>query len=1050
MQESSHNPTQTNVANTKTDEQLHGHRFVEMSGLRFERHFSNPQTHPFDEVNWIKRDARILDEEGNVVFEQNDVEAPESWSQLAMDIVASKYFRKAGVPGTGHETSVKQVLHRIVHTLRTAGEERGGYFASAADADTFEDELTYLMLNQMGAFNSPVWFNCGLWHDYGITGSGGNWTWSVDQEQPRLATNAYENPQCSACFILGVDDSLDSMLEAQRAEVTIFKHGSGSGWNASRIRGSGESLTGGGSSSGVMSFLKAYDSWAGSIKSGGTTRRAAKMVILNMDHPDIVDFIEWKQKEEKKALALIREGYSADFNGEAYHTVSGQNSNNSVRIPDAFMNAYLESGKWKTHHCISGEVANEYDASELMDKIADAAWTCADPGVQFDDTIQQWHTCKNTDRINATNPCSEYVFLDDSACNLASINLVKFLRDDGSFDVEAYRQAVRVFITAMDIAVDFASYPTEKICRNSHDYRPLGLGYANLGTMLMLLGIPYDSEEGRAWAGALTGILCGHAYRTSAEIAASIGPFSGFKKNEKPMLDVIRMHRDAGHQLDQQACPPDLSKATQEDWEEALRLGIEHGYRNSQATVIAPTGTIGLALGCDTTGIEPDFALVKFKKLAGGGYFKIVNESVPKALARQGYTHQQIQNIVNHTVGTGTLRECPRINTDTLKQKGLNNDEISKVEALLPSAFDLHMAFAPSVLGEECLTRLGFTKQQTSESSFDFLHALGYTTDDITAANDHICGLGTIEGAPHVKESHYPIFDCANKCGKTGQRFIAPMGHVKMIAATQPFISGSISKTVNIPTEATVAEIKDIYVESWKLGIKCMALYRDGSKGSQPLSTTRGQDISDETVAKHRPIRKRLPDERPSLTHKFSVAGHEGYIHVGLYPDTGNPGEIFIVMAKQGSTLSGIMDAFATAVSISLQYGVPLSILVNKFSHTRFEPTGITNNEHIRFAKSIIDYIFRWLALKFLSEEDQQKVGVTNAGNGLGENGARSGIPSPIKLTSPPTEPTMGEHPPTKFDVQGDAPACDTCGSLMTRAGVCYRCMNCGATSGCG
>jgi ribonucleoside-diphosphate reductase alpha chain len=1029
----------------------------EQRGLTIERHFTTPDQHPFDGVEWEFRDAGIYNEKGDVIFEQTGIEVPKSWSQLATDIAASKYFRKAGVPATTQENSVRQLITRVARTIRRAGEDFGGYFATSDDAETFEMELTHILLTQRGSFNSPVWFNCGLWHEYGIAGGGGNFRWNRETKSVQMTDNAYEHPQNSACFIQSVEDSLDSMLDLQKSEVRLFKYGSGTGSNFSKIRAKGESLLGGGASSGVLSFLEGFDRWAGSIKSGGTTRRAAKMVILDMDHPEIVDYIDWKLREEKKVQALIAGGYPADFNGEAYRTISGQNSNNSVRIPDAFMESYLNDGEWKTTYRVSGEVATEYKTKWLMDKIAHAAWACADPGVQFDDTIQRWNTCKSSDRINATNPCSEFVFLDDTACNLASINLANFLQDDGTFDVGAFRQAVRVFITAMEIIVDLSAYPMEKIAHRSHEFRPLGLGYANLGTLLMLNGIPYDSDEARAWAAAISAILSGHGYRTSAEIAGSVGPFPKFEVNSQSMLEVMQMHRDAAYKISEDFCPDNLLEAAREDWDICLQLGERFGYRNSQISVIAPTGTIAFLMDCDTTGIEPDFALVKFKKLAGGGHFKIVNQSVPKAMERLGYTPKQIEEIVSYIVGTASLRGTP-INTERLKAKGFTDEELMKIESDLPTAFDLNIAFSPGTLGEACLKRLGISAEEAQEPGFNILRFLGFNREEIDAAEEIICGRGTVEGAPHLKLEHYPIFDCANKCGRTGTRYIEPMGPVKMMAAVQSFISGAISKTVNLPNEVSEDEIKQVYVEAWKLGVKCMAVYRDGSKSSQPLSTTSRQETEEEQPAiqvEYRPVRKHLPDERQSITHKFTVAGHEGYLTVGFYED-GRPGEVFLRMSKEGSVISGLMDTIATMTSVALQYGVPLESLVEKFSHKRFEPSGYTNNKDIPIAKSIVDYVFRWLGLKFLPQshlvEDEslgdQLVDPRQLHPYGGNSDAQDGYASAAIQPSGQREQLEAQEKRVA-SMQSDAPPCHACGSIMVRNGTCYRCLNCGETSGC-
>ena len=1024
------------------------------TGLTFTPYFTKSGVHPYDLLEWERRDAAIYNEKGDVIFKQEQVEVPVNWTQLATDIAASKYFRKAGVPGTEAEDSARQLVTRVARTLRRVGEEFGGYFATPEDAETFEMELTHILVTQRGAFNSPVWFNCGLWHEYNIEGGGGNYHWDRDTETVKVTANAYQHPQNSACFIQSVDDSLDSMLELQRAEVRLFKYGSGTGSNFSKVRARGELLSGGGESSGVLSFLEGFDRWAGSIKSGGTTRRAAKMVILDMDHPEISDYIDWKLREEDKAKALIAAGYPADFNGEAYSTVSGQNSNNSVRITDEFMNAYLQGNSWKTTYRTTGEVADEYDARTLMEKIAHAAWACADPGVQFDSTIQKWHTCKNTDRIHASNPCSEYLFLDDSACNLASINLVKFLNDDGSFDIEGFRATVRVFATAMEIIVDLSSYPTANIAQRSHEYRPLGLGYANLGALLMRLGIPYDSEQACAYGGAITAILSGHGYRTSAEIAGSVGAFDGYENNQDSMLDVMRMHREAAYNIDPAVCPSDLFEAAKTDWDLCVEKGEQFGYRNSQISVIAPTGTISFLMDCDTTGIEPEFALVKFKKLAGGGYMKIVNQSVRAALDNLDYTLQQTEAIVTYLVGTGTFEGAPHINPDTLKRKGFTQEDIDRVAGMLPTAFDLNLAFSPGFLGDECLERLGIGKEEAADPNFEILPTLGFTEDEISKAEEYICGTGTVEGAPHLSPTHYAVFDCAVQCGKHGTRYINHMGPVKLMAAVQPFISGAISKTVNIPHNATVDDIKTLYVEAWRQGVKCLAVYRDGSKGSQPLSTRSQQDSDSEkidvtaqnleTLLDDRPIRKRLADTRPSLTHKFSVGGHEGYITVGLYED-GSPGEVFLRMSKEGTVVSGLMDSIAVLTSIALQYGVPLESLVNKFSHVQFEPSGFTSNTDIPMAKSIIDYVFRWLGKRFLSQEPPEGIDMLN----LDEQIMASEESSPYEHGSNGDTDSWEAREKQIMLQHADSPPCLECGALMLRSGVCYRCPNCGATSGC-
>ncbi|WP_394837417.1 vitamin B12-dependent ribonucleotide reductase [Pendulispora rubella] len=1003
------------------------------------RFFTQPGLDPLEQVLYERRSSTISNPDGSVVFKMEGAEVPVGWSQLATDIVISKYFRKAGIqkmpaalarpdgaPEAG-ERSVRQVVYRVANTIRQAADSFGGYFATKEAADTFEAELSYLLVHQYGAFNSPVWFNCGLYHQYGIEGSGGNWAWDPASGDSDLAAdgtststvveteNAYGRPQCSACFIQSVQDDLMGIYELVKSEARLFKYGSGTGTNFSAIRGKQEKLSGGGTSSGLMSFLEVFDRAAGATKSGGTTRRAAKMVCLDVDHPEIVDFVEWKMREEKKAHALIRAGYSNDFNGDAYHTISGQNSNNSVRVTDEFMKAVLAGGKWHTRMRLTGEVCETFEAKDLWRKIAEAAWGCADPGLQYDSTVNRWHTCSNTSRINASNPCSEYMFLDDSACNLASVNLIKFLRDDGSFDVEGYRHACRIFFIAQEVLVDLSSYPTKRIAQNSHDYRPLGLGYANLGSLLMILGVPYDSDQGRAIAGALTAIMCGHAYKTSAEMAKSKSPFVGYAKNREPMLRVMNMHRDAAYAISRDDCwlPGEskdagvgaLYRAACEDWDDAVHFGELHGYRNAQSTVLAPTGTIGLLMDCDTTGIEPDFALVKFKKLAGGGYFKIVNQSVPAALSRLGYSATEVQEIVAYVSGTNTLLAAPVINRRTLKEKGFTDEDLAKVEAALPGVFDLDSAFASWVLGEAAHTRLlnGVTGSLLEKRSL--LEKLGFTKVQIAEAGDVIIGRMTIEGAPHLKVEHYPVFDCANRCGKIGQRYLAPMSHVKMMAATQPFLSGAISKTVNLPNEATIDDVAKLYEEGWRLGLKAVALYRDGCKASQPLSSS-GESKSDakETPAKEglaassverlEPVpttaeqspqlslaltpkgtreygmRIRLPKKRRGFTQEARVGGHKIFLRTGEYED-GRLGEIFIDMHKEGAAFRSLMNCFAMSVSVGLQYGVPLQTYVDQFTFTRFEPQGVVEGHpNVKIATSIVDYLFRVLGVEYLNRYD--------------------------------------------------------------------------------
>jgi ribonucleoside-diphosphate reductase alpha chain len=906
-------------------------------GLTFPRFFTESGVDPFDEIEWELRAAVIGNERGEIVFEQRDVEIPKLWSQQATNIVVSKYFRgQLGTPE--RERSVRQLIGRVVNTI-TDWARAQKYFAADEDLQAFSDDLKHILVYQKAAFNSPVWFNCGF----------------------------EKAPQCSACFINSVQDTMDSILTLARTEGMLFKFGSGTGTNLSPIRSSRELLAGGGTASGPVSFMKGYDAFAGVIKSGGKTRRAAKMVILNADHPDILEFINCKVLEEKKAWALIDAGYDGSFTGPAYASVFFQNSNNSVRVTDDFMRAVLDDGILETRAVTSGEVMDTYKARDLMRLIAEGTHVCGDPGMQFDTTINEWHTCSETDRIYASNPCSEYMFLNDSACNLASINLMKFVTGDADehpsgsgFDVAAFKAAIRTLITAQEIIVDNASYPSPAIEKNSVAYRPLGLGYANLGALLMSRGLPYDSDGGRDYAAALTALMTGEAYAQSARIARDCGgPFSGYDKNDEPFLRVMRKHRDAMRDINPRNVPPDLYNTARASWDEAVELGEQGGYRNAQATVLAPTGTIGFMMDCDTTGVEPDIALVKYKKLVGGGLMKIVNQTVPMALKHLGYTQAQVEAII---------------------------DYIDKNE--------------------------------------------------------------TIEGAPGLKEAHLPVFDCAFKAAK-GQRSIHYMGHIKMMGATQPFISGAISKTVNVPKDATVEEITQAYIQSWKLGAKAISIYRDGSKRTQPLNTSKDKSadagqVQQATRLVAQPVRRKLPDERKAITHKFDIAGHEGYITVGLFED-GQPGEIFLVMAKEGSTISGFADAFAQAISYALQYGVPLQALVDKFSHVRFEPSGMTRNPEIRFAKSIVDYIFRWLATKFLSPEAQYYAGVN--GRDLDETGVNGGGPE-----VPPPGPAPSTAPASPFSTiqnQEDAPPCSTCGSIMIRSGACYKCVNCGNTSGC-
>jgi ribonucleoside-diphosphate reductase alpha chain len=1003
-------------------------------GLKFERRWTRPDLHPYDEITWELRTASISSETGKTVFEQTDVEVPAFWSQLATNVVVSKYFR--GHVGTPErERSVKQLIDRVVNTI-TAWAETQHYFATDEDLKAFQAELTHLLVHQKMAFNSPVWFNVGI--------------------EPR--------PQCSACFINSVEDNMSSIMDLAKTEAMLFKFGSGAGSNLSTIRSSRERMSGGGIASGPVSFMKGYDAFAGVIKSGGKTRRAAKMVILDADHPDVLDFVDSKMNEEKKAWALIEEGYDPSFTGEAYGSVFFQNANHSVRVTDEFMRAVETDGSWTTHAVTTGEPMDTYKAREIFRRMADAAHLCGDPGIQYDTTINDWHTSANTDRIHASNPCSEYMFLNDTACNLASLNLMKFVREDGEFDVDAYRYAARLTITAQEILVDNASYPTPKIEENSHKFRPLGLGYANLGALLMSRGLAYDSDEGRNFAAAVTALMHGEAYRQSAVVARDHGgPFLEYDINRDPFLRVIGKHRDAAYQIPSEGVPAEMLEQARRVFDEALELGRDHGYRNAQVTVLAPTGTIAFMMDCDTTGIEPDIALIKYKKLVGEGFLKIVNQTVPAALRKLGYSADEVEGILAY----------------------VNERE-------------------------------------------------------------------TIEGAPGLKPEHLPVFDCAFK-PVNGERSIHYMGHVRMMGAVQPFLSGAISKTVNMPEAATAEEIEQVYLEGWKQGLKAIAIYRDGSKRSQPLSTGKKKDegaaaikeveelrrqLSTAQAEASKPHRRRLPAERTALTHKFDIAGHEGYITVGLYPD-GQPGEIFLKMAKEGSTVSGLMDSFATTVSVALQYGVPLRDLVNKFAHVRFEPSGFTGNSEIPIAKSIVDYIFRWLGSRFLSPDEKAQLGLIDrsaiAGDayaGFGGGGASSPTASAESIatsrpvdagsavkgtadtkpaaTEPAPTPTSGEKKDTPtasaavadtpdaapsgstsvakdelavvasgtanghaandkangssggsgitlnlggtkvaFAAQADAPSCAECGSIMIRNGSCYKCLNCGSTSGC-
>jgi ribonucleoside-diphosphate reductase alpha chain len=1000
---------------------------VRSTGLKMEHFFSTAGVHPFDQVKWEKHSAKITNDAGEAIFEQHNIEVPTTWSQLATKVVASKYFY--GDVETGQrEHSIKQLVHRVCRTIADRG-KRDGYFANDESAETFYNELTWLCLNQYGSFNSPVWFNVGLYDVYGVAGSKHNYRWDIKRGEVVPCENSYEYPQASACFIQSVQDSMEDIMRLATSEAMLFKHGSGTGTDLSTLRSSKEKLSGGGKPSGPMSFMRVYDQIAAVIKSGGKTRRAAKMQSLKVTHPDIREFITCKTEEEKKAWALIEAGYTGEHNAEAYSSVMFQNSNFSVRVTDEFMQAVEKDGRWVTYAVTTGEKIGEHSARELMQLIAEGTRICGDPGVQYDSTVNRWHTCPSSGRINASNPCSEYMFVDDSACNLASLNLMKFRKDDGTFDVAGFRKAIRIFIIAQEILVDNGSYPDKAIARNSHLFRPLGLGYANLGSLIMSLALPYDSDQARAIAGAISAILTGTGYAVSAEICGAMGPFDEFKKNAELMLKVINMHRQHAYNIPESHCPDYLRNAAKDAWDEAFDAGSKTGFRNAQVTVLAPTGTIGFMMDCGTTGIEPDMALVKYKLLAGGGMLKLVNNTVPMAIER-----------------------------------------------------------------------------------------LGYSADEVKAITDYIDANETIEGAEKLSAEHLPIFDCAFK-PRNGKRHIHYVAHLKMMAAVQPFISGAISKTINMPKEATTEEIMAAYMEGWKLGLKAVAIYRDGSKRLQPVSTAKPKQAKagaeGEIAAPPRAYRRRLPDTRQSITHKFSVTGHEGYLTVGLYED-GQPGELFITMAKEGSTVGGLMDVIGTCTSMSLQYGVPLITLVDKFRHARFEPSGMTSNRDIPFAKSLIDYIFCWLGCQFIPgyaeantpnrtaapvenknvttarevvektkdlaqkiaevrAETKTKPKVESTEQGSDSSGrkhsikeislaARSrfeGLANRISAfvgvgTSEQAdgalqgEAALMQQFNSQFEhFQDDAPTCDICGAITVRNGMCYKCFNCGNSMGC-
>ncbi|HEY9178553.1 MAG TPA: vitamin B12-dependent ribonucleotide reductase [Flavipsychrobacter sp.] len=1093
-------------------------------GLSFSRHYTKDGLSPYEMFEYDYRTSVIRNPNGEKVFEMTNVEVPKHWSQIATDILAQKYFRKAGVPqpdgSLGRETSIKQVAHRLADCWRGWG-EKYGYFASKDDAQVFYDELVHSILNQGCAPNSPQWFNTGLFSSYGIDGKAqGHYYVDPITGVLERSKNAYERPQPHACFILSTSDDLvneGGIMDLWVREARIFKYGSGVGTNFSNIRAEGEKLSGGGTSSGLMSFLKIGDRAAGAIKSGGTTRRAAKMVCLDLDHPEVVNFIDWKVEEEQKVAALIAAGYASDYEGEAYRTVSGQNSNNSIRIPNEFFRRLANNEDWEMVARTDGKVMKKMPARQIWDKVAYAAWRCADPGTQYDTTINEWHTCPEGGPIRASNPCSEYMFLDNTACNLASLNLRRYFDEDTCrFDVEGFEYMVRLWTVVLEVSVLMAQFPSPEVAQLSYDYRTLGLGYANLGSMLMVSGIPYDSEEARAIGGAITAIMTGVAYRTSAEMAEALGAFPRFAENREHMLRVMRNHRAAAYDaaeayegletkpmgINAKYCPDYMLKAATKAWDDAVQLGEQHGYRNAQATVIAPTGTIGLVMDCDTTGIEPDFALVKFKKLSGGGYFKIINQSIPQALKHLGYNAQQIDDIVKYAKGHATFAGAPYINHQSLSEKGFIAEELKKLDNAVESAFEIGFVFNAYNLGEECLKRLGFEPEQYFAPDFNLLEELGFTDEEIDAANDYVCGTMMVEGAPHLKEEHLPVFDCANKCGKKGERFIHAHGHIRMMGATQPFISGAISKTINLPHEATVDEIKDCYYLSWQLGIKACALYRDGSKLSQPLSNKSDKkkkeakedtsaaaeesqivDMSKLTVEElleevnkrvqaspdtqlKRELsriveRKQLPAKRRGYTIKAKVGGQPLFVRTGEYTD-GTLGEIFLDMAKEGATMRSLMNSFAIAVSVGLQYGVPLEEYVDKFTFTRFEPAGIVDHPNIKSATSVLDFIFRLLAFEYLDRTDL--VHVQDPERIAAEDAAAKQELSQVRITPPATQKQKNVNPAPKpvsvaaqnsadikkmMGTSADAPVCRNCGNITLRNGTCYMCPNCGTTTGC-
>ncbi len=1160
--------------------------------MKINRFYTKEGSDPYEGIAFTTRKSEIRNPDGSMVFQMDNVIVPTEWSQVATDILAQKYFRKAGVPQSdgslGSENDARQVFHRLAGCWRYWG-EKFGYFDSKQDAQAFYDELCYMLAKQIGAPNSPQWFNTGLHFAYGIEGPPqGHYFVHPETLEVTKSTNAYERPQPHACFILSIKDDLvnpGGIMDLWTREARIFKYGSGVGSNFSSLRGDGEPLSGGGKSSGLMSFLRVGDRSAGAIKSGGTTRRAAKMVCLDADHPDIQEFVKWKVVEEQKVASLVagskicqfhlnaimkacheckdeekkfnprenkelenairfakhahvplnyiqrviqlaQEGYTAiefpvyntDWNSEAYRTVSGQNSNNSVRVTNDFIQKAIEAKDWDLLNRTDGSVAKTVNAADLWEDICYSAWMCADPGLQFDTTINDWHTCPRGGEIRASNPCSEYMFLDDTACNLASLNLVRFYNDEtGVFDIEAYRHAIRLWTIVLEISVLMAQFPSPEIAKLSYEYRTLGLGYANLGALLMRMGIPYDSPQGNAITGAITAIMGGESYATSAEMAQHLGAFARFEENREDMLRVIRNHRRAAYNtskedyeglsiapmgIDPDECPTDLLKAAREAWDKALELGEQHGFRNAQVTVLAPTGTIGLIMDCDTTGIEPDFALVKFKKLAGGGYFKIINQSVPPALGKLGYSLDETNDIVKYCTGNGTLVGSPVITHEELRKKGFTDEAIERLEGALGSVFDIQFAFNQYVLGKEfCMKHLGFSEEQLNNWNFNMLKEFGYSDEQIAQANNYVCGTMTIEGAPHLKEEHYAVFDCANKCGKIGTRYIATEGHIRAMASAQPFLSGAISKTINLPSHATVDDIRKSYMLSWKLGLKAVALYRDGSKLSQPLNSASDEiaaaiaeingmhdkttEVAKQLVYRYLAKRRLLPGRRRGYTQKARVGGHKVYLRTGEYED-GTLGEIFIDMHREGAAFRSLMNCFAIAISLGLQYGVPLEEYVEAFVFTRFEPNGmVTGNDHIKMATSVIDYIFRELAVTYLGRTDFMHVSPEDLrGDTVGrpvdeeefeeevvaenlksdwipgqtvEDHTGKGFAAPQKqITESKQLSPVGGAGELASRIQAarlkgyEGDPCEECGQFtMVRNGTCLKCDNCGATSGC-